>query len=438
MKDYFYKLALPPPVHTFMGIVPQLGLDVLHFLNANRSMASARYVLRKCLRQVYDRLIYRRGTRLTNGAALAARLLKSALDLGVTIKTSASVTGLVREGDRVVGAFVDTDAGPQPIRVRRGVILASGGFSRDEPLRKTYFPTTMASHMEWSASAAGTADSGLTFALTVGAAADDKMAEPAAWSPMSMVPAGDGPAVALPLFGGRAFPGIIAVTRDGKRFVDEASPYHDFSIALMAATRHEPEPVAFLICNSAALRKYGLGYVRPFPIPHGRHRRSGYLSRANTIEELAVVLDIDAKGLAATVATVNRDALSATDSEFGKGTTEYDCRMGDSLHKPNPCLGPLSQPPFYAIKVNVGDIGTYVGVATDSAACALDPSGAVVAGLYAVGNDMASLFAGSDPAGGVMLGPGVTFGYVAGCHVAGHDGLANSSSLSLPVDEHGG
>ena len=166
----------------------------------------------------------------------------------------------------------------------------------------------------------------------------------------------------------------------------------------MAATRHEPEPVAFLICDSAALRKYGLGYVRPFPIPHGRHRRSGYLSRANTIEELAVVLDIDAKGLAATVATVNRDALSATDSEFGKGTTEYDCRMGDSLHKPNPCLGPLSQPPFYAIKVNVGDIGTYVGVATDSAACALDPSGAVVAGLYAVGNDMASLFAGSDPA----------------------------------------
>ena len=148
LKDYFYKLALPPPVHTFMGIVPQLGLDVLHFLNANRSMASARYVLRKCLRQVYDRLIYRRGTRLTNGAALAARLLKSALDLGVTIKTSASVTGRVRERRPCCRqARVDTSTPDRsPFEVRRGVILASGGFSRDEPLRKTYFPTTMASH----------------------------------------------------------------------------------------------------------------------------------------------------------------------------------------------------------------------------------------------------------------------------------------------------
>jgi len=421
LGEYFYKLALPPPTYSFMGISPQLGIDVLHFAHANRSLRSATHVLGLCVRQVVDRTIYGRGTRLTNGAALAGRLLRSALDFEVDVETSTSVSALLCDKRKVVGAVMDTATGSRRVSVRCGVVLASGGFSQNTSLRDNYFSTQMAPHREWSATSLGAVGSGLELARSAGGTVNDSMAEPAAWSPMSLVPTDEYTVQPLPLFGGRASPGIIAVLHNGKRFVDEASPYHDFSIALLHSTHNEPEPCAYLICDSLALRRYGLGWVRPYPIPHWHHLRTGYLSRANTIEELATKLRIDVPGLTATVATVNRDARNGMDSEFGKGATAYDLRMGDERHGPNPCVAPLERAPFYAIKVVVGDIGTYVGVSTDENSRVLDSAAAPVPGLYAAGNDVGSPFGGSDPAGGTMLGPAITSGYMAGCHLAGID-----------------
>jgi len=141
--------------------------------------------------------------------------------------------------------------------------------------------------------------------------------------------------------------------------------------------------------------------------------------RGHTIAALAKAAGINAAQLAATIDAVNRDAREGKDSAFGKGTTPYNRHMGDRWHTPNPCVGPLDHPPFYAMKVVVGDIGTYAGIATDAHARVLDSQGNPISGLYAAGNDMASIFGGSYPAGGTMLGPAVTFGFVAGRHLAG-------------------
>lgn len=418
LGEYFRKLAGPLPEATFLGIMPQLGAELLHFLRANRSAQSAWYVGRLLARRACDQIVYGRGTRLTNGAALAGRLVRSALDFGIPLWMSSSVSSLTSRDGGVSGAVLDTPSGKVTVRARRGVVLACGGFSHDESLRKTFFARALNAHRYWPATAPGAVGIGLRLGQSVGAAVNNNLLAPAAWSPMSLVPKANGEVGVLPILWGRAVPGVIAVMGNGRRFVNEANSYHEFGEALIAATKGTDEVCAFMVCDSAALRRYGLGYVRPFPIPHAHHLRSGYLMRGNTLAELARAAGIDAGALQTTVEAVNRDAREGKDSAFGKGTTPYNRHMGDALHKPHPCLSPLEHPPFYAIKLVIGDIGTYTGLSTDARARVLDGHGRPIPGLYAAGNDMASIFGGSYPAGGTMLGPAVTFGFIAGRDLA--------------------
>jgi succinate dehydrogenase/fumarate reductase flavoprotein subunit len=154
-------------------------------------------------------------------------------------------------------------------------------------------------------------------------------------------------------------------------------------------------------------------------MPLKRHLRDGYLLRGDTLEDLASRAGIDAAGLQRTVAKFNASAASGQDSEFGKGSRAYNRFQGDALHGPNPCVAPIEHGPFYAIKMVIGDLGTYAGIRTDAHARALDADGNVIAGLYAAGNDMASIMGGNYPGAGITLGPALTFGYIAGKHVAG-------------------
>jgi succinate dehydrogenase/fumarate reductase flavoprotein subunit len=222
----------------------------------------------------------------------------------------------------------------------------------------------------------------------------------------------------MPHFIDRAKPGVIAVMRDGKRFANEGNSYHDFVQAMVKAARPGEEIAAFLVCDHKTLRKYGLGCVPPFPMPLKHHLRSGYLLRGATLEELAAKAGIDAKVFAETVAQFNATALEGRDPAFGKGTRAYNRYQGDALHGPNPCIAPMTQGPFYAIKMVIGDLGTYAGIVTDAHARALDADGRVIPGLYAVGNDMASIMGGNYPGAGITLGPALTFGYIAGRHLA--------------------
>jgi predicted oxidoreductase len=159
--------------------------------------------------------------------------------------------------------------------------------------------------------------------------------------------------------------------------------------------------------------------VPPFPKPLGHHLKTGYLKRGETLDELAANAGIDAKGLAATVEKFNETAANGQDPAFGKGSRAYNRYQGDALHGPNPCIAPIKDGPFYAIKMVIGDLGTYAGIRTDENARALDANGQPITGLYAAGNDMASIMGGNYPGAGITLGPALTFGYIAGKHIAG-------------------
>jgi succinate dehydrogenase/fumarate reductase flavoprotein subunit len=222
----------------------------------------------------------------------------------------------------------------------------------------------------------------------------------------------------MPHFIDRAKPGVIAVTRAGRRFANEGSSYHDFVQAMVAACKGQQEVCAYLICDHRTLRKYGLGCVAPFPLPIGRHLRTGYLLRASTLRELSGKAGIDAASFEATVAEYNIVARDGKDPAFGKGTKAYNRYQGDALNTPNPCVTPVGKGPYYAIKVVVGDLGTYAGLKTDVYSRVLDAGGQPIPGLYAVGNDIASIMGGNYPGAGITLGPALTFGHVAGCHLA--------------------
>lgn len=217
----------------------------------------------------------------------------------------------------------------------------------------------------------------------------------------------------------RAKPGFLAVRQDGQRFVNEANSYHDYMCALFNVTRPEETPVSWLICDHRAQRRYGLGWSKPFPFPTASYVRQGYLLKDPTLIGLARQCGIDAKQLQVTVSAFNQGAEEGHDQLFDRGESLYNKAQGDVLHNPNPSLGSLRQGPFYAVKLVPGSLGTFAGLNTDACARVLDKHDAPIPGLFAVGNDMNSIMNGYYPSGGITLGPGMTFGYIAGRILAG-------------------
>ena len=270
----------------------------------------------------------------------------------------------------------------------------------------------------WSPGPTGNTGDGLRLAESAGGRVENGLPHAAAWVPVSITTRKDGSKGVMPHFIDRAKPGVIAVMRDGRRFANEGNSYHDFVQEMMKAARPGEEIAAWLVCDHRSLRRYGLGCVPPFPMPLRHHLRTGYLKRGATLAELAGQAGIDAKGLEMTVAEFNKHAVDGRDPAFGKGTRAYNRYQGDALHGPNPCVAPLEHAPYYAIKLVIGDLGTYAGIKTDASARALNANGQPIAGLYAVGNDMTSIMGGNYPGAGITLGPALTFGYIAGRHIA--------------------
>lgn len=411
---------LRPPLReiTFVGMMFNASQEVAHFFNCTRSLTSAAYVAKRLLQHAREMAVHGRAQRLTNGNALVARLARSAFDAGVTLWTSAPATRLLVEDGVVRGIEVRRDGQATMLRARLGVVLGTGGFPQDAELRRRMFPHAPTGREHVSPAPPGNTGDGWRMAEAAGALTEANLPNAAAWIPVSLVPRGKGEPGTFPHLIDRYKPGIIAVTRDGRRFVNEADSYHDFGQALHAATRGQDETTAWLVCDHRALRRYGLGYVKPFPLPVLPHLRSGYLLRGRTPEELARKAGIAPAALAATIAEFNRHAAHGEDPAFGKGSTAYNRYLGDAAHTPNPCVAPLDQGPFYAVKVVLGDLGTFAGIRTDAKARVLAQDGQPIEGLYAVGNDALSVMGGSYPGGGITLGPAMTFGYIAGLHLA--------------------
>jgi succinate dehydrogenase/fumarate reductase flavoprotein subunit len=404
---------------SLLGLGIMAGPDLQAFLHATRSPKAFLHAAWRVALHVVDLVTTGRGQQLVNGPALVARLAKSADDAGVRLFVNAPADRLCTSDGRVTGAVVTTLHGEVEVRARRGVLLAAGGFPHDVARRRELFPRTPTGREHWALPPETASGDGVDLGLSAGGQLETALAAPAAWCPVSLVPYRSGRVGTYPHIVDRGKPGLIAVLSTGRRFVNEADGYHQFAGAMIEKAPPDEEVAAWLVCDHAFQRRYPFGMAKPFPVPVWPYLRSGYLQRGRTLDELARKCGIDPAGLAATVAAFNEHAGVGEDPEFGRGRTPFNRGSGDPEHGPNPSLAPLEKGPFYAIKVLPGSFGTFAGLRTDAAARVLDASGEPVAGLYAAGSDQASVMGGHYPAGGINIGPAMTFGYVAGRHLAG-------------------
>lgn len=408
LRELLPLLRLPLRETTFLGLTIQAGPDLSAFLNATRSPRAFAHVAGRVARHLRDLALHGRAMQLRNGSALVARLMRAAADAGVTFRVNAPALRLTSQDGRVTGAELGDGT---TWHAARGVVLATGGYGHDAARRAATFPRD-AGHLSLAVPEA-TGD-GLRLAEALGAQVADDLASPAALCPVSHVRFPDGGEGRFPHIIERGKPGIIAVRRDGRRFCDEALGYHDYVSALLRATPPDEPAESWLVCTRAFQRRWGLGISRPAPLPLGPWVRSGYVVQAPTLRELAARCGIAADALEATVARFNADARVGVDTEFGRGSTPYGRLQGDPTHGPNPSLGVLEAGPFLAVKVVPGSFGTFAGLRGDGRARVLDGAGAPIPGLWAAGTDMASIMGGHYPAGGINLGPALTFGFIAG------------------------
>ncbi|QIO35508.1 FAD-dependent oxidoreductase [Bradyrhizobium sp. 1(2017)] len=429
LRKAFGRLRPPLPEFTLFGGMMVNRLDIPHLRRAGKSLRSTLRTARLMSAYAWQRLRAPRGTTLHLGNALAARLYASLLARQVEILFSADVEDLSMRGDRVAGVVIRHGSRDRLIASRRGVVLATGGFSHDASLRKRYFPA--GAGLISATSTSGTGD-GLRLAATAGAALDTDATSPAYWVPASLFRRADGSRGVFPhTVTDRAKPGVIAVNKAGRRFVNEALSYHEFVLAMLRDGNGEPDRPFYLICDRAFLWCYGLGRIKPFTRNYRRYVASGELVEAPDIAQLAARIGVKPSTLAATVATYNVDAKEGRDGEFGRGSTVYQCHLGDAAHKPNPCVAPILRAPFFAMRIHPADLGTAIGMKVDAQARVLRADGTPIAGLYACGNDMVSIMNGNYPGPGITLGPALTFGYIAGRHLA--EGSAATTTSAAEV-----
>lgn len=413
---------------TFIGMMfNSSNADLKHFFNATKSLTSFLYVARRLASHMKDLAIYRRGVQVTSGNALVARLAKTAFDLKIPLWTSTGGQRLIVEDGRVKGAVLQDGAGEFAVTARKGVVLACGGFPHDlERLKKAY-PHVARGGEHVSPTPEGNTGDGVKLGEQAGGRCDLRFPSAAAWMPVSRVPRRDGSFGAFPHLLDRYKPGVIAVTRKGVRFCNESESYHDVGVAMIAACEGEAETAAWLICDHPTIRKYGLGYAKPAPVPLQPHIASGYVVKGNTLGELAAKAGIAAAALEKTIVDYNSGARNGQDPQFGRGATSFNRYLADSEHKPNPCIGPIETGPYYALKIVMGDLGSFDGLSTDVSGQVLNEAGAPIPGLFAVGNDRASMMGGNYPGAGITLGPIMTFAYIAGRKLAGVEGQTRTA-----------
>jgi succinate dehydrogenase/fumarate reductase flavoprotein subunit len=402
----------PIPEFTVLGGMMVNQEDVLNFLAAGRSWRAFRHSVSLLARHAVDRLSHSRGTRLMMGNALAARLLISLRDRKVPILLKAMIKDIAAEKGSPSSVTIVQDSVTRHFRCHGGLISATGGFNRHPQLRPAMLRQPVA---EYCPGAPGHTGRLHEFLSGLGARYGDDGRDSAFWAPVSVRKRASGETAVFPHFiFDRGRPGTITVNQDGRRFVNEALSYHPFTQGMFDADAKSPSIPAYLMADETALRKYGLGMVRPGRGGRAPFLKDGYLTQAESFPGLAVKLGINQANLAATVARFNQFAKTGIDQDFSRGSTDYQrITAGDMNHSPNPCLGPLETPPFFAVRLFPGDIGAATGFVTDESACVLRQDGSRIEKLYACGNDMHSVMGGNYPGPGITLGPAIVFAYIA-------------------------
>jgi 3-oxosteroid 1-dehydrogenase len=363
-------------------------------------------------------LAHRRSRRLACGAAGIARLRWSLLDRNIPVWLNSPMQDLLMgEGGRVIGATVLRDGEPVVVRARRGVILAAGGFEHNQAMREEYLPKP--TNTAWSAAAGTNTGDAIRAALNIGAAT--RLMSGGWWC--SSIKAPDDPVPRLAIME-KSYPGNCVVNERGRRIANESQNYITYQLELFKKhSNTNPQVPSWMIFDARFRRSYFVGPLstasfRPDWMLPRSYFSSGFLSRAGTIRELAVMARIDPDGLQRTIEAMNEYARTGKDLEFQRGDAEYDRYYADPSIKPNPCLAPILEPPFYAMRIEPGDFGTHGGLATDPDARVLGSGGQPIPGLYAVGNCAAAVLP-TYPGPGSTLGPAMTFAWQAARHLAG-------------------
>ena len=420
LGEHLVELQPPLPQMAVFGSMQVDVTDVYHLQRMLKNWESFVHSVRLVGHYAIDRLVWKRGTRLIRGNALAARLYRSALDLGVTVVRNAPVTELRRADGRITGVIYTHEGQRVQMQSRLGVILASGGVSASERYRQMLMPFAR-DHV--SMLPLGNCGDGVDMALAQGGLLGKTHVANGCLTPVSVLKKPDGSVIKYPhLAFDRCKPGSVMVDRHGRRFTNESASYHDVGRAMQAGA----VVPAYLIADAPFLRWYGMGLARPFPYLVKPMVEAGYLVEAPTLDELARKLDIDPQGLAQSVARNNELAKAGSDPDHGRGGDAYNRSLGDAEHGPNPCLGQIRQGPFYAVRLYPGDIGTLVGLQVNTSAQVLDGLGQPIVGLYACGLDINSVFSGFYPSAGCTHGPNITFAYVAAQHLVAHGAQATS------------
>lgn len=343
---------------------------------------------------------------LSLGRALVAALLELALKLGIPILLETKLIDVEVSDGRVSGVVVEGTEGRRSLPAPAGVLLAAGGFARNGAMRRQY-----QGDLDGSWSNASEDDQGDALAAAIQIGADAEFLDSAWWQPTVMM-APDQPSLTL---GERALPGSIIVDERGRRYFDEAQSYMRGGATMREhGAARNPH---WLIFDQQLLNRY---IFRALSLKTAREsmRRHGYMKTADNIAALAEACGLDSAALVDTVSRFNGYAKEGVDLEFGRGSTDYDRYWGDPAHKPNPALGAIDRPPFHAVRIFPGDIGTNGGIMTDENARVLATGGEVIEGLYAAGNASSSPFVRSYPGGGATVGAAMTFGYIAALDAA--------------------
>jgi 3-oxosteroid 1-dehydrogenase len=360
----------------------------------------------------------KRSRRIACGCAGIARLRWSMQDRKLPLWLEAPMTELLADdAGRVTGARVTRNGMSVTVRARRAVVLAAGGFEHNQQMREQYLPQP--TDARWSAAAGTNTGDAHRAAMALGAAS--RLMNGGWWC--SSIRAPDDPVPRLAIMD-KSYPGNIVVTRRGRRIANESQNYITYQLEFYRRhTPEDPQVPSWMIFDARSRRMYFNGPL--WPVRYRPDKRlpqsyftSGFLTRADSIGELARQAGIDAEGLQKTVSDMNEYARTGKDLEHGRGDAEYDRYYADPRIKPNPCLAPIVEPPFYAMRIDPGDFGTHGGLVTNTDAQVLRPDGSPIPGLYAVGNCSAAILP-TYPGPGSTLGPAMTFAWLAAKHFSG-------------------
>ncbi len=415
-KEWRAKLrpsAIPFPAH----------LDELYWLpTLTRSSKGKKLLAKIMLRGLFAKLTGREIA--PAGRALQGQMLKAALKTDTVIRVNAGVDSLIMENGAVKGVVTTKDGAPWRIGARLGVLVNAGGFAQNQEMRDKYQPGTSA---KWTGTVAE--DTGAMIQEMMAKGAAIAQMDTAVGCQMALPPGRENPGdgVIFGSFGGQmdiANPHSIIVDQTGVRYMSEGSSYTEFCANMRRRNETVPAIPSLWIVDEQYMKTYMFIGTMPGKPKKQEWYDSGFLKKADTIEDLATLCGMNPATLKATVDNFNADVRTGVDRQFHRGEREFDKWLGDPIAEGNVSLGTIEQGPFYAIQVVPGDVSTHGGVVTDSNARVLREDGTPIPGLYATGTSTASVFGRFAVGAGSNIGPAFTWGYLAAKHAANASNIA--------------